>query len=189
MTAAVEALREHRALESQRKRESVAQAVAEMLTSGGAITVSAVATRARVSRQFIYSHQDLRRTVQDATRAPRQGQVFRDRRDVELGLRADRHTLMAKVDRQKAVIDEQRRRIDELEQLRRRWLGDQLGSVTAVDPEEHAELRLACDRLVVDNSRLNRTIIELRRLNEILESDLAASRQAHADDIAGRPQR
>ncbi|GAA4091917.1 DUF6262 family protein [Nocardioides kongjuensis] len=184
MTTAVEALREHRAQESQRKRESVAQAVAEMLTSGGAITVSAVATRAGVSRQFIYSHQDLYQTVQEATRAPRQRQVPRQQPDVELGLRADRNTLMTKVNRQKAVIENQQERINELEQMRRRWLGDQLSSATSVDPEEHAELRLSCDRLVAENARLNRTIIDLRRINEILKSDLTASRQAHAEDMA-----
>lgn len=51
------------------------------------------------------------------------------------------------------------------------------------DPEAHAELRITNERLTADNTALTRQIAELRRLVTVLEGDLAASRQAHAEDV------
>jgi hypothetical protein len=62
---------------------------------------------------------------------------------------------------------------------RQRWLGGQLGTGTTIDPEVHASLRITNERLVADDLALTKQVAELRRINTILEADLAA-RQAHA---------
>lgn len=54
----------------------------------------------------------------------------------------------------------------------------------AVDPEAHAQLQLDHDRLAAENAALQRRLDEQDRLIAVLQEDLAASRQAHADDIA-----
>jgi hypothetical protein len=101
-----------------------------------------------------------------------------------LGLRADRRVLSAKIERQAATIAELNDKLAALETQRQRWPGSQLGNGTRVDPEIHAELRITNERLVADNLALTKQVAELRRINTILEADLAASRQAHAEDIA-----
>ena len=40
------------------------------------------------------------------------------------------------------------------------------------------------ERLLADNSSLRSQVTELRRVVKVLEADLAASRQAHAEDVA-----
>ncbi len=77
-----------------------------------------------------------------------------------------------------------RDRISDLERQRQRWLGSQLEQREAVDPETHLELRLANDRLQSANVELNREVQELRRMLETTAEELAASRQAHREDIA-----
>jgi hypothetical protein len=52
-----------------------------------------------------------------------------------------------------------------------------------IDPEAHAELRITNERLTAENSPLVAQSHRARRINTILEADLAASRQAHAEDI------
>jgi hypothetical protein len=71
-----------------------------------------------------------------------------------------------------------------LETQRQRWLGTQPGNGTPIDPEIHAELRITNERLVADNLALTKQVAELRRINTILEADLAAPRQVRAEDIA-----
>ncbi len=137
-----------------------------------------------MSRQFIYSHPDLRATVEAAERTHQPATRRREiSRAVGQGLGADRSTLAAKVQRQRITIAKLRERVADLEGQRQRWLGDQLVRY-AVDPEEHAELRLTLNRLVSDKASVSRTVDELRRINGILEAELAASREAHAADVA-----
>lgn len=46
------------------------------------------------------------------------------------------------------------------------------------------ELRITNERLIAENSSLVEQVTELRRINNILETDLAASRQAFVEEIA-----
>lgn len=183
--SAVEGLRASRAAASSRKRYAVQQALNDSLAAQDAITPSSIAARAGVSRQFLYSHPDLIEAVRRAAkqlrdRTPRVGPRHGP---VQQGLRADHQTLTAKVARQRTTIAEQRSRIEDLEQQRQRWLGSQLDARLGVSPEEHAELRAACDRLMSDKTSLMRRVTELERLNAILETDLVVSREAHQADM------
>ena len=71
-----------------------------------------------------------------------------------------------------------------MEHQRQRWLGTQLNADASIDPEAHSELRITNERLTAQNASLTAQVTELRRINTILEADLAASRQAHAEDVA-----
>lgn len=149
------------------------------------VTVSAVAQRARVSRQFIYSHPDLKTAVDAAGRSHQPSITDGPARtDVEAGLLADRGTLVAKINRQRTTLAELRARVADLERQRQRWLGDQLLGQEAITPEEHSELRLTVNRLMSDKETLRRTVEQLRRVNGVLEAELAASREAHTTDVA-----
>jgi hypothetical protein len=55
----------------------------------------------------------------------------------------------------------------------------------AIDPhfQAHAELRLTYERLIADAQKTTRQLAEARRLVEVLESDLAATRQAYSEDL------
>lgn len=184
---AVDALRRNRAETSNAKQNAVLTAVDQLAAEGGDMNVSAVAKAAGVSRQFIYTHRSLQEAITNAEKATREAQpVPSAGRDMTLGLRADRRVLSAKIERQAATITELNDRLAALETQRQRWLGSQLGDGTAIDPEIHAELRITNERLVADNLALTKQVAELRRINTILEADLAASRQAHAEDLANR---
>lgn len=181
---AVEALKAARAADSQRKRDAVLQALADAGSEAAPITMSSIAERAGVSRPFLYSHTDLKAAVEAAARAIKPtAQATRAKGDLEQGFRADRRTLLAKVERQRATIGQLRERVAELEQQRQRWLGSQLEAHVAIDPVEHSDLRAAADRLMDDNIALKRKVAEHQRLNSIYESDLAAVRQALAEAL------
>lgn len=169
----------------EQKRGAVEQALADAIAEGAHVTVRGIAKRAGVSRQFLYNHRDLKEAIEGAARAPRPNPARLASSDaVATGLRAERRTLTAKIERQRATIAGLRADVDDLETQRRRWLGSQLNNQETISPEEHAELRLALDKLMVDNRDLARRANELQRLNHILEDDLSASRKAHAEDIA-----
>lgn len=182
---AVDALRAARAADSEYKRQAVRDALAEAVAEAVPLTVSAIAERAGVSRQFLYSHPDLRDLVATAARAPALRPVRAPSGgDIEDGLRATQNTLAAKIERQRATNAELRARIAGLEAQRKRWLGSQLDTQATIDPVEHADLRAAADRLMDDNAALRRKVVELERLNGIYESDLAALRQALSEALA-----
>ena len=183
--AAVAALQRNRADTSAAKQRAVLTALDHLAAQGGEMNISTVARAAGVSRQFVYTHDSLREAVARAADAVRDGQSGGTATaDVALGLRADRRVLTLKVERQAATIGELRAQIGTLERQRQRWLGSQLNSGAEIDPEAHAELRIANERLLADNSSLRSQVTELRRVVKVLEADLAASRQAHAEDVA-----
>lgn len=181
---AVTSLKNARAAASRQKRRSVELAVTEALAAADPITFSEIARRAGVSRQFLYSHPDLRSAVEGASKAPLARKTRATERDhLSDGMRSDNRVLMTKIERQRETLAAQASRIEDLERQQQRWLGDQLEARTAVSPEDHAELRVACDRLMSENSTLGQQVSELRRLVSILEADLAASREAHQADL------
>lgn len=183
--AAVAALRRNRADTSAAKQQAVLAALDQLTAQGGELNISTVARAAGVSRQFVYTHQALRAAVANAADSVRDGQPSESTGlDVALGLRADRRVLSVKVQRQAATIVELQAQIEALQRQRKRWLGSQLDSGVTIEPEAHAELRITNERLIEENSSLLAQVSELRRICTLLEADLAASRQAHAEDIA-----
>lgn len=185
----VEALRRSRAEQAATKQAAVLAAIALLSEEGKDITVSAVARAAQVSREFIHSHPHLHEAVGAAARAARRDGpkvVVATSSHLLRGQRADRSTLLAQVERLRARVAEQDDRLSDLQRQRQRWLGSQLPGAggALIDPEVHAELRITNERLTAENTNLLRRVEELRRLVSILEADLAASRQAHAEDVA-----
>lgn len=186
---AIQALRDHAIQVSQQKQRVVLEAIATLVNNGLPVNVSAVARTAGVSREFIHSHESLRDAVREADRFSRETTAPSTRGGVDghivAGLRAERSTLLDQVKRQKAALAEQQLLIANLQKQQQRWLGIQLETMEAIDPQVHAELRITNDRLMADNTSLTRQVQELRRLVALLEGDLAASRQAHMEDVAG----
>jgi hypothetical protein len=90
--------------------------------------------------------------------------------------------LLDQIQKQKKQIAEQVVSLKESERFRRLWLGSQLPGAHVVDPEVHAELRIAYERIKAETDSLSRRVSELQRLLSITQSELAASRQAHAED-------
>lgn len=183
---AVDALRRYRAEQSQRKQQNVLQAIEDLTNDGKHITIASVSRAAHVSREFIHSHHDLHSAVRQAAK-PTQPQTAAAagpaETNVTRGLRADREMLLGRIEQQRAQIAEQQVRLQEHDLQRQRWFGAQLAGAQAVDPEAHAELRTTNERVIADNMALTREVAELRRLIAVLQGDLAASRQAHAEDL------
>lgn len=183
--AAVAALRRNRADTSTAKQQAALAALDQLTANGSEVNISTVARAAGVSRQFVYTHKALREAIANAVDAARDGQLIEGTEPgVALGLRADRRVLAVKVERQADTIIELKAQLETLERQRQRWLGSQLHSGVTIDPEAHAELRITNERLAADNSSMLAQVTELRRINSILEADLTASRQAHAEDLA-----
>lgn len=181
----IETLRRYSKENSANLKQRVRDTVTELSNTRQTVNISAVARHAGVSREFIHSHPDLLQLIRAAAKKARDERPIPALVDqhVAAGLKADRAVLMTKIDKQKTTIDQQAKRIGELEHQRQLWLGSQMGE-DLIDPEEHAELRITNDRLMAEVAALNAKVAELRRLNRILESDLAASRQAHMEDVA-----
>ncbi len=167
------------------KRRAVLQALSDTIAESGEITVRGVALRAEVSRQFMYNHPDLKAAVEKAARAPRPAPPAPPGGAAVLqGLRAQNATLAAKIDRLRSFNSDLRARNDDLESQRRRWLGKQVEEDEALTPERYADLRAAADRLLSENRQLQDHLSEARRVIKVLEADLRASREAHAEDAA-----
>jgi hypothetical protein len=182
---ALEGLRRHTDEKSAAKQEAVFTAIRVRAEAAQPLTVSALARDAGVSREFIYSHDHLLSALREAQKAPKPpAAAFMESAGNGRGALADRSTLLAHIQRLKARLAGQQEELADLKKQRQRWLGQQVADANAIDPEEHAELRIANERLMADNTALTRRVDELRRLNAILEEDLAASRQAHMEDVA-----
>jgi cytosine/adenosine deaminase-related metal-dependent hydrolase len=182
--ASTAALLRYNADRSEQKRRDVQTALAELAEDPSQpINKSNVARRAGVSREFINSHPDLGRLIETAARQARHTPLPQHRDDTTIrGLQAQNRTFAQQISQQKALIAELRSTIEELRRQRQLHLGAQLMAST-VDPNTHAQLQLDHDRLAAENAVLQRRIDEHDRLIPILQEDLAASRQAHADDI------
>jgi Family of unknown function (DUF6262) len=191
--AATAALLRYNADRSEQKRRAVQTALAEIAEDPSQpINKSAVARRAGVSREFINSHPELGRLIESAARQSRHTPLPPHSDDATVrGLQAQNRTFAQQISQQKALISELRTTIEELRRQRQLHLGAQL-MASAVDPNTHAQLHLDHDRLVADgaakaraeNAALQRRLDEHDRLIAVLQEDLAASRHAHADDIA-----
>jgi DNA repair exonuclease SbcCD ATPase subunit len=183
--AATAALLRYNADRSEQKRRDVQTALAELQENPSQpINKSIVARRAGVSRELINSHSDLGRLIETAARQARHVPLPQHRADTTItGLQAQNQTFAQQISQQKTLIAELRTTIEELRRQRQLHLGAQL-MASAVDPNVHAHLQLDHDRLAAEGATLQRRLHEKDRLIAVLQEDLAASRQAHADDIA-----
>jgi hypothetical protein len=183
--AATAALLRYNADRSEQKRRDVQTALAELAEDPRQpINKWNVASRAGVSREFINSHPDLGRLIETAARQARHKPLPPHSDDATVkGLQAQNRTFAQQISQQNALIAELRTTIEELRRQRQLQLGAQL-MASAVDPNTHAQLQLDHDRLVAQNTALQRRLDEHDRLIAVLQEDLAASSHAHADDIA-----
>jgi len=181
---AITALSRYNADRSEQKKRDVQTALAELIDDPNlSINKSIVARRAGVSREFINSHPELGRLIETAARQARHAPPpYRDDSTVR-GLHAQNRTFALKISQQKTMIGELQSTIEELRRQRQLHLGAQLVAA-AVDPDTHSRLQLDHDRLAAENVALQRRLDEKQRLIMVLQEDLAASRQAHAEDSA-----
>ncbi|BBC69107.1 hypothetical protein DSM43518_03200 [Mycobacterium marinum] len=181
---AIDALLRYNSIRSEQKKIAVQTALAELSEDPNQpINKSIVARRAGVSREFINSHRDLGRLISTAAREARNTPLPRHHDDTRVqSLLAQNQTFAHKISHQNTTITELQSTIEELRRQRQLHLGAQL-LASAVDPDSHARLQLDHDRLAAENTTLQRRLDEKDRLIQVLQEDLAASRQAHADDI------
>lgn len=166
---AVAAFRRHAVERAERKRSD--------------ITVAAVARQASVSREFIYSHTELHQAIRTAARQIRAGTPTNRAGETSTAFRAERTTLLAQIQKHRATITALHTRVEQLDNQRRRWLGSQLTDLI-IDPDTHAAVRRDNDRLTSQNTTLQQQLAAAHGAVEQLERELAASRRAHAEDVA-----
>lgn len=177
------ALRAYRAEQSKLKRQRVVEVIAELRDNGMPVSVTGVARSASVSREFIYSHQDLvtaLRRAQSSTPplAPRRTSVPAR----EAALLAERQTFIAKIEAQQKLLEAAQESLSDLEKQRERWMGAQLDQM--MQPARVTEL-------VSENEQLTRRLIELTKLTDAqerslrtLQEELRISRLAHSETAA-----
>jgi chromosome segregation ATPase len=98
-------------------------------------------------------------------------------------LRAQNRTFADTIAHQKSTIADLRATIEQLRHQRKLHLGAQLAA-KIIDPDAHGRLQLDHDRLAADKRQLQARVVELERTINELRDDLAASRRAHAEDLA-----
>jgi len=182
--ASIDALRRYVKGASAKKARDVLEAVDRLVARGDPVTVARVARHAGVSREFIYSNERLRDAVRSGASKVEEASLLASDAHMNSANRADRGALAKRIDRQKAQIETLEQKVADLEKQRSRWLGRQVSDAEYVNPETHAELRVMSSRLMDENTSLGRRVAELQRQNRILEGELAASRTAHAEDVA-----
>ena len=166
MTAG-EALTEARHLDVARRCQRVRQALAEMSAQATEITISSVATRARVHRSFIHIHRhpDLRAAVITAAEDPAASGPAG-------AASVSRRSLLA----DHANLREGNRRLEHhahsLEERLSELLGTQISERTSLGaPADIAALREQADSL-------RQQILDLQRTLEERDEELAAAREA-----------
>jgi hypothetical protein len=160
------ALAEARRRDVDRRRQRVHQALAEMRAQAAEITISAVATRARVHRSFIHRHPDLRAAVIAAAEDPatsRPGGAST----------VSRRSLLA----DNANLRERNRRLEQhahgLEQRLSELLGTQISQRTGLGtPADVTALREQAESL-------RQQILDLRMALEERDEELAAARETN----------
>ena len=149
-----------------RRRQQVRQAIAELRTQAGQITISAVAARARVHRSFIHRHPDLHAAVIAAAEDPAVGSLPGSGTVSRRSLLADN-----------ANLRERNRRLEHhargLEQRLSELLGTQISQRTGLGAlDDAAALREQA-------GSLRQQILDLRKTLEERDEELAAAREAN----------
>ena len=165
------ALAQARRRDTDRRRQRVRQAIAEMSAQAAEITISSVATRARVHRSFIHRHPDLRAAVIAAAEDP--AATSPSARGT-----VSRRSLLADT----ANLRERNRRLEHhahgLEQRLSELLGTQISQRTGLGvPDTEAALREQAENL-------RQQILDLRKTVEERDEELAAAREANRQMMA-----
>jgi hypothetical protein len=161
-----EALTQARRRDVERRRQRVHQALASIRTDGGEISISAVAARANVHRSFIHRHPDLHATVLAATAetvlAPSPASTVISHRSALA---------------ENANLHEQTRRLTR----HVRELENRLSELLGEHAFHHSGLGATTDTaaLHADVEHLQQTNLELKRLLEERDEDLAAARETN----------
>jgi len=130
-TPAVTAMIKGRQADSARRRERVAKALADALSTGGEVSVTGIAARAGVDRTFLYRHPDLLAQVHTAETQPNPAAgggptVTRE------SLRADLLAAQQRCVRLNARIQQLEARLSEL-LGQQAWRDSGLGTPTDID--------------------------------------------------------
>ncbi len=161
-----EALTQARRRDVERRRQRVHQALAETHTDGGEVSISAVAARAKVHRSFIHRHPDLHATVLAAAAetvlTPSPASTVISHRSVLA---------------ENANLHEQNRRLAR----HVRELEDRLSELLGNHAFERSGLGATTDTAALrdDNENLQQANLELKRLLEERDEDLAAARETN----------
>lgn len=174
-----QALRTARQRDSAEKRARTADAIQTLIQTGHAVSVAAVATAANVSRQFVYSHEDLLLAVESAMRSQRQNRVAAQRqpRNTSVALESIKSDLL--------IAQEEIKRLRAENSEMREALRLQLGAELESQDERRAADLLADKARQVE--RLTNEVEDLRARTERqerqiadLQEELTAERRADA---------
>jgi|SRR5215217_1604104 len=164
-TPAPAALTQARRQDVARRCQRVQQALAELRAQAEEITISAVARRARVHRSFIHRHPDLRAAVLRAADGDAPPDVPSNT--------VSRRSLLA----DNANLREQNRRL--AQQLG--GLEERLSDVLGAEAFQRSGLGAAADTAALQTqvAQLQQRVLDLERMLEEREEELAAAREAH----------
>jgi hypothetical protein len=160
------ALAEARRRDTARRRQQVRQAIAEMSAQAAEITISSVATRARVHRSFIHRHPDLRAAVIAAAEGPAASGPAGTGTVSRRSLLADN-----------ANLRERNRRLEHHARGLEARLSDLLGTQISQRTSLGAPPDIAAHKDETD--KLGHQILDLRRTLEERDEELAAAREAN----------
>jgi hypothetical protein len=165
-TPAVTAMIKGRQADSARRRERVAKALADALSTGGEVSVTGIAARAGVDRTFLYRHPDLLAQVHTAETQPNPTAggptVTRE------SLRADLLAAQQRCVRMNARIQQLETRLSEL-LGQQAWQASGLGTPTDIDQLQ---------RRIID---LEQQVVDVRLQLETRDEELAAARGANRE--------
>ncbi|KFF58558.1 MULTISPECIES: DUF6262 family protein [unclassified Cryobacterium] len=183
--SSTEGLRAHHARVSLSKQEAVLAAINTLADQDAIVSVAAVARTAGVSREFIHSHTELHTRVKQLTLRQSAAQLLvqSDQADLDAGRSADKSTLMRKVLRQRAEIEDLLAKVAKLEAGRARYLGEQLLLLDASPRVDNVETIVTMERLQTDNGQLRGELDEAMLLIARLRDDLGGARLALAQAL------
>jgi septal ring factor EnvC (AmiA/AmiB activator) len=160
---------EGRRADSARRRQRVIKAINDASSSGGELSVSAIARAAAVDRTFLYRHPDLLAQAHLAQERPAAAENG--------GPLASRASLQADLANAQGQIARQAARIRQLEAKLSQMLGDQAWRESGLGAPEDI------DKLKRRITELEQHVVELTRQLEERGEELAAARAANREMI------
>jgi transposase-like protein len=167
-----------RKADSARRRQRVIKAINEASTTGGEISVSAIARTASVDRTFLYRHADLLAQIHLAQERPAAAENG--------GPAASRASLQADLANAQGQIARQATRTRQLEAKLSQLLGEQAWRESGLGAPEDT------DKLKRRITELEQEVIEVTRRHEERGEELDAARAANRELMAqlnARPRR
>ena len=164
--------------DSVRKHTATSNAINEYLLAGTLVSISSIAEKAGVSRNFIYSHPELLHQLEAARKTQADSKTVPSQRQPTHGT-PGHAALLTELALANQTIKRLRHNIAELQARHQHCLGGKLDRVEVEDP---IGLRAAEDEQIVylrkENRVLHQHIEELIHRIRDLEDDLTAERRA-----------